>query len=86
MQSQVCSGKYEIHRRLSEAGPVQICTIGKIPLAAAVEEGPEGESRGRESQVRETGTPPSSAHCHEDGRVESDPRNIPEVESSSWLK
>lgn len=36
-----------------------MCTVGKILLAASEEEGPEGESRSRDSQAREARSSPA---------------------------
>lgn len=52
--NRMCKAKFvltnESHRRLSETKCVQICALGNIPLGAAIENGPDRESRIRESQ------------------------------------
>lgn len=73
VQSQVHSGEHESHRKFSEAGHVQICTVQKILLAAIVEEGPERESGSRDSQGKQAKGSPSSAHCHGNASAGPDP-------------
>lgn len=57
---------------LSEAGRVQMCTAGKILLAASEEKSPDGESSSRDSQAREARSSPArltATRMEEQGQI-----------------